>query len=65
VLAFRSAMLNTSVLTVPWYPDYTRQMWPTLLQTIVHIALLAHAPRQQRLMKARWSAQLVSLAHSD
>jgi poly-beta-hydroxyalkanoate depolymerase len=57
-LIIRSLCVNAAVFTVPWWPAHAREMWPTLLQLAVHLALLVHAPRQNRLMRARWAAQL-------
>ena len=64
VLVIRAVCVNTALLTVPWWPVYTREIWPTLLQAAVHVLLLAHAPRQSRLMRARWQASQVA-AHDD
>ena len=56
-LAIRGLCVNAAVFTVPWWPAHTRAMWPTLLQFAVHLALMVHAPRQSRLVRARWAAQ--------
>ncbi len=67
VLGTRALLLNTALLTVPWSPGNARAMWPTALQAAVHLLLLVHAPRQDRLMRARWQAQSASAArlHGD
>ena len=56
VLFMRAITLCTSIYLVAWWPAHAREMWPTLLQLAVHLLLLAHAPRQDRLMRARWRA---------
>lgn len=63
-LSFRALFVNLAVVTVPWWP-HGAVIWPTLLQAAVHAALLAHAPRQDRLMRARWAAQLAQWERAD
>jgi hypothetical protein len=65
ILILRSTCLNTTLWTLPWYPQYAREMWPTLLQTAVQLVCIAHAPRQNRLMRARWAAQLARREHAQ
>ena len=67
VIGARALLLNTALLTVPFQPGNAREMWPTALQAAVHLLLLAHAPRQSRLMRARWQAQTAAAArlHGD
>lgn len=54
VNTLRGAFLAAPLLLVTRRPGWLKLMWPTLLHLAVHLACVAHAPRQFRLMRARW-----------
>jgi len=52
--ALRGTFLAAPLLLLGSRPGWVKLMWPTLLHLAVHLACMAHAPRQFRLMRARW-----------